>query len=533
MKKRKPDMPVRSDERKCAGSVAGARFGKQASTPLKDMQRLVHELEVRQIELEVQNEELRRNRLELQAAHDRYAELYRFSPAGLLTLDRHGVIQEANIQTEVLLRVQRGDLIRQPFVRFIAPDEQSLFVRRFHDAFRTGAKQSCDLSLFHPESAASVIHLVIQAFPDETGARTYCRFALFDVTEHKRTEALAWMSKEKLRQAVEASGTGLWDWNTETNEMSFSPEWKHQLGYDGGDLPEVFETLESRLHPEDRDRVLVYIRDYLANPQGPYRQEIRLRHKDGNYRWIEARASFVTGTTGRRVRLLGTHVDITEQKQTEEQLQDTVSRVRILSQRLNAAQEEERIRIARELHDELGVRLTCLKLDLSRFQSMKSPLQCADAQIEDKICKMIAEVDATIESIQRLVSELRPGILDDLGLVAAVEWQCEDFERRSGIRCLCESSQDITLDPSCATAAFRICQEALTNVMRHAKATFVRVMVSQTQGDLLLEIQDDGKGISTEELSNPGALGLLGMRERASGLGGILRSPAGSGGGRP
>jgi len=127
------------------------------------------------------------------------------------------------------------------------------------------------------------------------------------------------------------------------------------------------------------------------------------------------------------------------------------------------------------------------------------------------------------------VTELRPGVLDDLGLVAAIEWQSRDFERRSGIRCLCEAVQEeIELDHTCATAAFRICQEALTNVMRHAKATSVRVLLAEENGDLLLEIHDDGQGISPAKVTDPTSFGLLGMRERANRLGGqveIASSP--------
>ncbi len=224
---------------------------------------------------------------------------------------------------------------------------------------------------------------------------------------------------------------------------------------------------------------------------------------------------------GQMSALCGIVTDITERRRAEKQLQDTVDRVRTLSHRLDVVREEERTRIARELHDELGVRLTCLKLDLARLQSLmtRESLPPRDSMAE-QIHSMIAEVDATIASVQQLVAELRPGILDDLGLVAAIEWQCQDFERRSGIRCLCEATQEVDLNPSCATAAFRICQEAITNVMRHAKATFVRVLVTQVNGDLLLEIHDDGQGISAEKLTDLASLGLLGMRERASSLGG-------------
>jgi len=125
--------------------------------------------------------------------------------------------------------------------------------------------------------------------------------------------------------------------------------------------------------------------------------------------------------------------------------------------------------------------------------------------------------------VQRLAAELRPGVLDDLGLVAAIEWQCQDFERRSGIRCLCEASFDeIKINPSRATAAFRICQEALVNVARHAKATFVRVLVKESGDGVLIEIQDNGQGIPAEKLNDPASLGLLGMKERSMAIGGSL-----------
>lgn len=221
--------------------------------------------------------------------------------------------------------------------------------------------------------------------------------------------------------------------------------------------------------------------------------------------------------------LLGISEDVTERQQAENQLQRSFELQRTLSQRLDVVREEERTRIARELHDELGVRMTCMKLDLARLQSMMRESLFPRGKMEEKICSMIGEVDATIAEVQRLASELRPGVLDDLGLVAAIEWQCQDFERRSGIRCLCEASFDqIQINPSRATAAFRICQEALTNVARHAKATFVRVLVKESDGHVLIEIQDNGQGIPADKLNHASSLGLLGMQERSMAVGARL-----------
>lgn len=142
-----------------------------------------------------------------------------------------------------------------------------------------------------------------------------------DITEQKQAEEALRMSRVRLHQALQASNTGLWDWNTETGEVSYSKEWKSQLGYDESELPDIFETWVSRLHPEDRDRAILYAQRYRDNPVGAFRQDFRLRHKDGSYRWIDSHASFVTEADGRRVRLLGAHTDITERKQAEEALQ--------------------------------------------------------------------------------------------------------------------------------------------------------------------------------------------------------------------
>ncbi len=218
--------------------------------------------------------------------------------------------------------------------------------------------------------------------------------------------------------------------------------------------------------------------------------------------------------------------DITERREAQGQLQATLERLRTLSQRLQGVREEERTRIARELHDELGVALTCLKIDLSRAHSLLDggPLPQVREAVIDKLSAMTAQVDQTLTAVQRIVAELRPGVLDDLGLVAAVEWQCRDFQQRTGIQCDCETeTDDIAVDPARATAIFRICQEALTNVMRHAEATRVSVRLREQGGRIVLAVRDNGRGIAPEKLVDGRSFGLMGMQERVRALQGSLR----------
>ncbi|HEY7532340.1 MAG TPA: PAS domain-containing protein [Nitrospiraceae bacterium] len=265
------------------------------------------------------------------------------------------------------------------------------------------------------------------------------------------------------------------------------------------------------------DRDVLRNREVLDIPEEP------ILTKGKGLRYLHTKKIPILDENDHPLYLLGISEDITERKRAENELQRSFELLRTLSQRLEVVREQERTRIARELHDELGVRMTCMKMDLSRLLAMMREPLFPREKMEEKIRSMGTEVDTTIAEVQRLASELRPGLLDDLGLVAAIEWQCQDFERRSGIRCFCEASFDeIKISPSRATAAFRICQEALINVARHAKATFVRVLVKESGDDVLIEIQDNGQGIPAEKVNEAGSLGLLGMKERSMAIGGRL-----------
>lgn len=190
------------------------------------------------------------------------------------------------------------------------------------------APYDLECRIVRPNGELRHIHCRGEVTRDETGQPICMAGTVLDITERKRVEAALRTSEERLRQALQASSTGLWDWNTDTNEVSLSREWKRQLGYEEDELPNTFESWETRLHPEDHDRALLHVRTYLANPVGGYQQEFRLQHKDGTYRWIQARASLVTEPDGRRVRLLGSHMDITDRKQMEEALKRSERQLR-------------------------------------------------------------------------------------------------------------------------------------------------------------------------------------------------------------
>ena len=215
--------------------------------------------------------------------------------------------------------------------------------------------------------------------------------------------------------------------------------------------------------------------------------------------------------------------DITEHQQASEHLENSRAELRALSAQLQSVREEERMRIAREIHDELGQVLTGLKMDVVSLARRMSDTTTAQnwQQLKERTQSIAELINDAILTVRRISTELRPGLLDAVGLTAAIEWQAKEFENRTGIKCNMRlPTVDITLDQNRTVAVFRIFQEILTNITRHAQASEVNVILEAREADLLLEATDNGRGIRASEFSNPKSLGLLGMRERTLLLGG-------------
>ncbi len=211
--------------------------------------------------------------------------------------------------------------------------------------------------------------------------------------------------------------------------------------------------------------------------------------------------------------------DITERKNNESELRSSREELRQLSRHLEKVREEERTRIAREIHDELGQVLATLSMETALVECELPP----EGELSRKVSSMKGLIDSTIRTVQRVSAELRPIMLDDLGLAAAIQWHCGEFQKRTGIRC------DIRIglkgdgpDRERSTALFRILQETLTNVLRHAEATRVSVRLSENAEGFTLQVSDNGRGITRGEINGQRSLGLLGMRERAGFLGGTV-----------
>lgn len=245
--------------------------------------------------------------------------------------------------------------------------------------------------------------------------------------------------------------------------------------------------------------------------QRTYSTEFPCCHKDGHDLICLMRASRI-GERLTEGKIVVTYEDITERKEAEKELKASREQMRNLSIHLQSVREEERTRIAREIHDELGQSLTAFKMDLAWMGKRMTQ----EKLLRDKIKAMSKLVDQTIESVHRISADLRPGLLDDLGLVAAMEWQAKEFSSRSGIACEADlDAEDVPMEKELATAVFRIFQETLTNVARHANATKVFVHFEARGGKVILTVADNGRGISRKQINDPKSFGIMGMKERA------------------
>ena len=272
------------------------------------------------------------------------------------------------------------------------------------------------------------------------------------------------------------------------------------------------------VHPEDAH--LLGIDQGAAIVTTPV--TIRWLHADGRIVFAEHRLVPIVGASGKTLAVEGIARDITSRIETQQKLKSSQEQMRRLAASLQTAREEERASVARELHDELGQTLTALKLELGRTADALKEGHLTPP-VMDRLQTLVGLVEIGVAMVKRIATNLRPPALDHLGLAEAIRWEATTFSARSGLRCHVVATRERTaLTPKQQTALFRIFQEALTNVVRHAQASAVRVRLTETSRVFELRVADNGRGITDAEIGDSESIGLLGMRERASQAGAAL-----------
>jgi len=330
----------------------------------------------------------------------------------------------------------------------------------------------------------------------------------YELKQRNQVEQALRESEERFRDIIENAPAGYFFVDTEGYYRYVNQAWLALHGYDAAEevIGQSFAITQVEAEVTQARQLGEQVLEGEPIPSG----EFARRCKDGSIKF-HAFSSRPALKNGQVIGLEGFMTDITERKQTEEQL-------RHLAAYLQTAREEERAHIAREIHDEFGQVLTALKIDLSWLIKRLPPEQPA---LREKTQTMVSLLDTTMQMVRRVATELRPGLLDDLGLLAAIEWQAQEFAERAGIACdLRLGEQSPPFERDLNTAIFRIFQESLTNVARYAGATRVQVEVDEEPGQWILTIADNGQGITAAQIAGPQSLGLMGMRERACAWGG-------------
>lgn len=465
-----------------------------------------------------------RQRLEasLREQEEQLRALVQNAPDIIARVDRKFRHTYINPAIEKYTDLTQEDYIGKTYEELGIPDEVvDLWNQYFREVFETGDERILEFPLPLGEKEYVFSTRLSPEF-DENGEVKSVLIIARDVTDKHEAEVALRESEQLLDRTFESLHSALFIVESkkegERTILRCNSAVREIFGYSPKEL--VDRTTEV-IHTDEESyrRWEELSRDDLTD-KGHFEREYRLKRRDGSHFPAHVSVTLIEEEVDVRhaVSLIR---DMTEQKQQEEELRESRERLQHLARNLQNAQEEERLRISRDIHDELGQSMTALHLDLLW---MRSRIAEDRRELHEKLDSMSGVIDEAIDSLQRISTDLRPGMLDDLDFPAVIEWEGNKVEEHTDLSCSVEIiGEERDLNDELETAFYRILQEALTNVIRHAEAEHAEVTFRFGDEDLELVVQDDGIGISREALENPQAFGLNGMRERAYAWGGEVR----------
>lgn len=336
-----------------------------------------------------------------------------------------------------------------------------------------------------------------------------------DITKKKKAERILNQQRLMLAQAERLAHLGSWKYNIKTGKLFWSDELYRIYGESKNIFRPTIEEYYKRLHPDDRIKVINKI-ETAINDGVSFSQIERIICPDGEIRILSSSGVPQKNDSGEVIGLYGSCLDITEYKKIERELLNSQKRLRALSANLQATREEERTRLAREIHDEFGQILTAANMDVGLLISELVHNKNINKEIFFSNLESVERlIEKSIKTIQNIATELRLDVLDHLGLVSALEWQLKEFEKRYNIETKLEKSVErLEIENDKKIALYRIFQESLTNVARHSKATTVTAVLSKSENTFEMKVIDNGIGISKENLESIKSIGLIGIKER-------------------
>jgi PAS domain S-box-containing protein len=509
------------------------------------------------------------NRTESKNYKRRYADYFEFAPVGYFTFDRSGVILNVNPTGALLLGKERDSLLSLPFSEFIASESLEIFQSHSRQLFESRKKQTCDVKLLNDDGRSPWVQLASIAVPNGNGGLDQFRTVINEITDRKLAEETLRQARDELEQKVFERTAELEKINEQLraqiseceyaeaalkeSENKYSTLVEDALigvyinrdgkiefandkfaaiyGYSKNEMIGMDSTM--LVHPEDRPLVKELREKRLRGEKVPSEYEIRGLKKNGDTIWVMRSLSLINYQNGPAIS--GIVQDMTKRRKAEEALRESDKELRILSNQLLSTEEKERKRIARELHDGIGQALSAIKFSVenSLRELRKSPDHAEFKSLET----VIPLTQKTIEEVRHIVKDLRPAILDDLGILATINWFCREFQNvYASIRIKRKIEiQENDIPSPLKTVIYRILQEALNNVAKHSQADLVHLTLQKTYDGVALTVHDNGTGFDLSEaislIPSMRGFGLASMRERAqlSGADFEIKTVAGGG----
>ncbi|MBV5298741.1 MAG: PAS domain-containing protein [Rhodoferax sp.] len=458
----------------------------------QEMELALHELQVYQTELLIQNEHLRQTQIALEASWAHYVDLYDMAPVGFLTLNEKGLIQSANLTAASLLGVTRSNLLKQAISRFIFPQDRAAFYQCLRQLGVTCAPQSLELRLVRQDGRPLWVLLVAHNAVDADDGPVQ-RLVLSDISERKQLQTQLADSERRWQFAVEGSGDGLWDRNVVQATVFYSRSWKQMLGYSEDEVSNRIDEWETRIHPDDKPATMAALQGCLDGTCDDYKTEYRLRCRDGSYKWVLDRGMVVSrDAQGKPQRLIGTHSDITEGKLHEAQ----IKAARLSAEAANHAKSRF---LAAASHD-LRQPLSALALFVGVLKTRTLP----------QGAELVANIEQCIDSLSELLTDLldvsrldagaitpRLGDFDIKNFLAALDSMHSAEARSKGlqwrVRCaglLVHTDQQLLK---------RIVGNLVSNAIRYTNQGGVLMACRRRAGKYWLEVWDTGIGIPEDK----------------------------------
>ena len=475
----------------------------------QDVGHLLHELQLHQIELEMQNEELHRAKQELEASREKYFDLYDLAPVGYLTLSEKCLTLEANFTAASLLGLARGALISQPLTRFIVPEDQDIFNLCYKLLFETGTPQACELRMVRLDEAPFWARLDAKVAQDNATGRPLWWVVLNDITKIRQAEVdrERLVHFERLAQVMKCANDIVVLADEHGRILEANDRALEVYGYSLAELRQ--KTLEDLRAPASRAEYPHQTEQLETDGRAVF--EALHQRRDGVVFPVEISARFLQ-ITGVRCRLSVVR-DISTRQRTEQELRE-------LSGLFLQAHEEERRQIGKELHDSVAQDLAAVVISLS---AAKKRLADGDKETRVLVADSLAVLERSAHDVRDLSHLLHPPFLEEVGLLGALRQHLSGFRRRSGITVNTELPESWSRLPgSMELVLFRVTQEALNNVRQHSGSRTVTVRLQRTDDTVTLEVVDQGHGLAGGTEEEVSGIGITGMRERLRLIGGTL-----------